>query len=596
MAIHVLACGMSRSGTTLLTTILDSHPDISMGYELLPVDLPPVADIIKLLDAAIEKSEGNSNACGDLLRAKDFKPLGTFVKRCARTLTTAQELRDICCAFESEGCDSFDGLEMRTRLSLAVVQNKMRKEETTSCGFKINSPSISAFDSVIPDGRFIYILRDPRDVVASHFANDFDRTLEHICKAWVNYVEKFDAFAQANPDRAYLVRYEDLVARPEKTLKEALGQIGVPFASQILRFFDSKASVHRGGHVNSDNLRKNFYSTSIARWQRDLSIDQIKEIQLDCGALMERHGYVAAPTATPVPMPPKLREQMAEKLAGKKRFGRALYAEMLEPFLSDYVNLTWHEAAAGEKARGRNILLLRHDVDHDIDTALKIAKWEQQRELRATYCILHTAWYYGEATEHGFQRYQFVLDACQEIQSLGHEINLHNNVAAIALRTGQDPIELLQQETMFLRIHGLNITGTSTHGDRICRELDFRNFELFSECVYEERGGPRTIRHEGHSVELGAVSMHDLWLAYEAYDIPRDLYLSDSGGELRTNPDTFGRGGKLRDQLEYLYPYAKIVGILTHPVWWDFQRDTIPPASDTNAVQCSGSLPSDTST
>lgn len=566
---------MSRSGTTLLTTILDSHPSISMGYELLPVDLPPIAETIKLLDAAIEESQGDSDACGDSLRAKDFKPLGTFVKRCARTLTTAQELRDICCAFESEGCDSFDGLEMRTRLSLAVVQNKMRKEETTSCGFKINSPSISAFDSVIPDGRFIYILRDPRDVVASHFANDFDRTLEHICKAWVNYVEKFDAFAQANPDRAYLVRYEDLVARPEKTLKEALGQIGVPFASQILRFFDSKASVHRGGHVNSDNLRKNFYSTSIARWQRDLSIDQIKEIQLDCSALMERHGYVAAPTATPVPMPPKLREQMAEKLAGKKRFGRALYAEMLEPFLSDYVNLTWHEAAAGEKARGRNILLLRHDVDHDIDTALKIAKWEQQRELRATYCILHTAWYYGEVKKRGLERYQYVLDVCMEIQSLGHEINLHNNVAAIALRTGQNPVELLQQEIMFLRIHGINITGTSTHGDRLCRDLNFRNYELFSECVYEKRGGPRTVSHEGHSVELGTVSMRDLGLAYEAYDIPRDVYVTDSGGRPRTILGTCGRAGKRRAEMENEPPYPMIVGILTHPIWWDFQRDVI---------------------
>lgn len=596
MAMHVLACGMSRSGTTLLTTILDSHPDISMGYELLPVDLPPVAETIKLLDAAIEKSEGDSNACGDLLRAKDLKPLGTFVKRCARTLTTAQELRDICRAFESEGCDSFDGLEMRTRLSLAVVQNKMRKEGTTSCGFKINSPSVSAFDPVIPDGRFIYILRDPRDVVASHFANDFDRTLEHICKAWVNYVGKFDAFAQANPDCAYLVRYEDLVARPEKTLKAALGRLGVPFASQILRFFDSKASVHRGGHVNSDNLRKDFYSTSIARWQRDLSIDQIQEIQLNCGALMERHGYVAAPTAKPVKMPPELREQMAAKLAGKKKFGRALYAEMLVPFLSDHVNLTWHEAAAGEKARGRNILILRHDVDHDIDTALKIARWEQQRELRATYCILHTAWYYGEAKEHGFERYQYVVDACQEIQSLGHEINLHNNVAAIALRTGQDPIEMLQQEIMFLRIHGINITGTSSHGDRICRELDFWNFELFSECVYEERGGPRTVRHEGHSVELGMVSMRDLGLAYEAYDIPRDVYVTDSGGRPRTALGTRGRAGKRRSEMENEPPYPMIVAILTHPIWWDFQRDTIPPASDTNAVQCSGTLPSDAST
>lgn len=577
MTMHVLACGMSRSGTTLLTTILDSHPEISMGYELLPVDLPSIASTIKLLDEAIKECAGDSEACGDLLRAKDFKSLGTFVKRCARTLTTIQELKDICLAFESDGCDSFDGIEMRTRLSLAVVQNKMRKEETTSCGFKINSPSIDVFDSVIPDGRFIYILRDPRDVVASHFANNFNRTLEHICKAWVNYVKQFDKFAKNNPDRACLVRYEDLVAKPQETLSKTLQQVGVSFAPEILRFFDSKASVHRGGHVNSNNLKKNFYSTSVARWQQDLSIDQIHEIQLKCSEFMQRYKYVEAPTAKPLKMPSSLREEMTKKLAVKKKFGRAVYSEVLEPFMDDYVNLTWHEAVKAEKAHDKNILILRHDVDHDIDTAIRIAKWEHKRELRATYCILHSAWYYGQENESGYERYQYSVDACLEIQSLGHEINLHNNVAAIALRTGQDPIKMLQQEIMFLRIHGINIAGTSTHGDKICRELDFRNFELFSECVYESRGGPRTIKHEEHSVELGKVSMRELGLTYEAYDIPRDLYISDSGGRMRTHTNTRGRGGKLRDQMENLYPYKKIVGILTHPVWWDFERDIIPP-------------------
>ena len=39
--IHV--CGMSRSGTTLLTSMLDAHPGISMGYELLPAGLPALA-------------------------------------------------------------------------------------------------------------------------------------------------------------------------------------------------------------------------------------------------------------------------------------------------------------------------------------------------------------------------------------------------------------------------------------------------------------------------------------------------------------------------------------------------------------------------
>lgn len=74
-------CGISRSGTTLLATILDSHPNISMGYELLPVDLPPVAETVQLLDSAIPECDGDSEACGDRLRPQGHKTLGTFVPK-----------------------------------------------------------------------------------------------------------------------------------------------------------------------------------------------------------------------------------------------------------------------------------------------------------------------------------------------------------------------------------------------------------------------------------------------------------------------------------------------------------------------------------
>ena len=55
---HVFACGYSRSGTTLLTTILDSHPDIAMGYELMPLGLPPLAEAIRTIELAAGASSG----------------------------------------------------------------------------------------------------------------------------------------------------------------------------------------------------------------------------------------------------------------------------------------------------------------------------------------------------------------------------------------------------------------------------------------------------------------------------------------------------------------------------------------------------------
>ena len=47
-----------------------------------------------------------------------------------------------------------------------------------------------------------------------------------------------------------------------------------------------------------------------------------------------------------------------------------------------------------EFARGAGDLALRHDVDSRLDSALRLARLEHERGLRATYFVLHTAPYW----------------------------------------------------------------------------------------------------------------------------------------------------------------------------------------------------------
>lgn len=570
---HVFVCGMSRSGTTLLATVLDSHPGISMGYELLPAGLPALDEIERLLASALEGAAGDAERCGDALQAAGHRNLGTFIKRCGRALVPPEQLRRIVAGLAAEPAQDMDSIAMRMRISLAVAAAKMRTEGTGLCGFKINAPSIEAFDAVAPGGRYAFIVRDPRDVVASHFAARFDRTVDHITRAWQLYTSRFLAFAAGAAGRATMVRYEDLVTRPEPVLRAMFDAIGVPFDPAVLRFFDSKASIHQGGHVNDENLKRPFYRDSIGRWPRELSLEQVREVQDACGELMETTGYVPAPTETPSRLGWIRRQARNTDFEGKRKFYRDEYATLLESHAAGLVNLTWRDAAAGREAAGRGVLIIRHDVDHDYETALCMARMEHGRGLRATYCILHSAWYYGMSEDGRMQRTREVVDCCLELQSLGHEVNLHNNFPATALRHGGDARRMLEQELHFLRLHGIEIAGTSTHGDALCRQLDFRNYEIFSESVYPSRGGPRTVEHGGNRVNLGAVSMSEFGLEYEAYDIPRDVYVTDSGGTLRQRRNTRGRAGKRRAEMGQPPPYPAIVGILTHPIWWDFHRD-----------------------
>jgi hypothetical protein len=93
--------------------------------------------------------------------------------------------------------------------------------------------------------------------------------------------------------------------------------------------------------------------------------------------------------------------------------------------------------------------------------------------------------------------------------------------------------------------------------------------------------------------------MSEFGLTYEGYDLPRDVYVSDSGGRLKVVTDTEGRGGLRRSEMSTPPPYQRVIGILTHPVWWDFDREAPPGRPDTSlaalaarfGVELSGSTP-----
>ena len=577
---HCLVCGMSRSGTTLLVTMLDSHPEISMGYEMLPAGIEDLQAAATSIEQALLHTT-NAKEAELWLQENDAQQIGKFVRQADRAAVPPCDLPAIIRKVDQSLTDR-SALSVRYALSEATVQHKKHNERSRISGFKLNAPSIEAFDPFSADGtRYLFVLRDPRDIYASHKANDFGRDIAHVTKAWCQYIDRFTTFAASSPDRTMLVRYEDVVRRIDEHVKSIGDFLGLDDPSPMRGFFESKASVHTAGHTNSKSLQQDVFDTSIGRWAKDLDQAEVEEIEAACDPLMRQHGYVPIASGNLTKISSLRRAKTAgillakrALLSRKKKFYRNNYGTLVLPWTKGRTNLTWLETANGVESPTDEILILRHDVDHDFETALKMGRWEQAHGLRATYCILHTAWYYGTFTEDGrITRHKEMLDCCRELQSMGHEINLHNNFIVEALRTGFHPVDMMRCELAFMRWNGIDVRGTSTHGDGLCRTLAFRNYELFSESVYEERGGPRTIEMNGHHVDIGYTSMSTLELDYEAYDLPRDHYITDSGGNLRVRKNTRGRAGLRRSELENPPHYPRIVGILTHPIWWNFDQD-----------------------
>lgn len=206
----------------------------------------------------------------------------------------------------------------------------------------------------------------------------------------------------------------------------------------------------------------------------------------------------------------------------------------------------------GDPAGG---ILLRHDIDDDIEKAVRIAEMEEAVCVRATFFILNTADYWRD---------ERLFDHLRYIQNLGHEIAWHNNIITEWIRSASkmDVSIAIRAILNAFRDNGVNIHGSASHGDALCRRWNYLNYEVFNECPRTEEAKDFPICGFG----IPKVNMEDLGLEWEAYHVPYDLYLSESGGKKWT-----GRVGatSFTSFKESDLQTAKRVQILIHPQWWN---------------------------
>jgi hypothetical protein len=286
----VFPCGLSRSGTTLLTTILDSHRDISLGYELIPPWMPSPTELLALLDEG-KRLAGSAKSAGKALRSAGHPEMGTFITRCFRAGLTEADLRAVMDALAQEGCPAVKTIEERLHIAYRIAARKREIRATHYYGFKLNVGAFELAFGLFPNSRLIYIVRDPRDVIASQIERKFDRSVENICKAWNRYTTNFERFVAAHADAGHIVRYEDLVGRPEATIRSMFDFLPLKIDENVFRFYKSRASVHRAGHPNAANLKRNFFTTSIGRARAELEAKVIAQIEHLCAGGIQRLGY-----------------------------------------------------------------------------------------------------------------------------------------------------------------------------------------------------------------------------------------------------------------------------------------------------------------
>jgi hypothetical protein len=150
---------------------------------------------------------------------------------------------------------------------------------------------LPVFADLFPEGRFIHLIRDGRDVALSHLSlkSGIDR-LEEVAIVWKGQVERGRRDGeQLGPQRYREVLYEDLVKDAEGVLRSLCKFVELDFDPSMLRYHEhpSKALDLAPQHVSVRQPPKE----RVRDWRHQMSRKDIQVFEGLAGDLLESLGY-----------------------------------------------------------------------------------------------------------------------------------------------------------------------------------------------------------------------------------------------------------------------------------------------------------------
>jgi len=276
--------GVGRSGTTLLRMMLDAHPDLAIPaetYFLLPL-LRRRAWPVRLSPAAFCRIVTGHRAWPDLhLSAEDVE----------------REVRSL------EPFTTADGVRLVYHL-YARGQGKTRwGDKTPAYGRRL--PEIHR---LLPEARFVHIIRDGRDTALSLRGQWFapTREIKGLARHWRKEVRAIRRGGAACP--YYLeIRFEDLVREARTTLERICVFLELPFQTAMLDYHRGAEGRLRelgdqrlpdGRVIGRDSRLARLQrlgsppdASRIGVWRTGLTLEEQAAFAAEAGDLLEELGY-----------------------------------------------------------------------------------------------------------------------------------------------------------------------------------------------------------------------------------------------------------------------------------------------------------------
>ncbi|MCX6267883.1 MAG: sulfotransferase [Bacteroidetes bacterium] len=280
--------GRPRSGTTLLKTLFDAHPNVKIPPEL-PIFLPLYQ---KFKHVKTWDKEHILSFVDHIFQPGELKHSIPDVLRINRVSFTEALLK------MEHNCTIQDLLIKLNEHSYSVFS----KREILLVGDKnpVYSVYMNRLINIFPKAWFICIIRDYRDNFIS-LKNLKDVILETPVLTlqmarWVYVTKLFLSCQTRFPDRFYIIRYEDLVTNPQESFAELCAFLSIPYTPEVFDYYQKKEDLLKIfpnpliGRIHT-SLLEPVNTGRIDLWKSQLTDLEVKTADQIAGKTADIMGY-----------------------------------------------------------------------------------------------------------------------------------------------------------------------------------------------------------------------------------------------------------------------------------------------------------------
>ena len=334
----IFICGPARSGTTLLVRLLDSHPELAVLPEetylyqdlllnrrlsWLIVHLSELFDLPQL-PGILNRSPFCWFAFSDRERLR--RRLQIWMQSFENDEKVPAEIIDRLTSLRTPGRQYWQVfLKAYEQLIPGRLESSRYWLEKTPSNERFIPLHEQTFSGAC---RYIHIIRDPRDVAASLFKRRGDApdaraaSLVRICYLWSLSVHLAAYGLRSYSGRYHVLRYENLVQKPQEVIQELCRFLDIDFRESMLTPTKLGKPVPPNSSYEETEPKAAVVSSQIGRFAEVLAEDEVRFLEHVLDRQMGACGYVSQTAHEIVQSPPQLLQGTRRAWQSKTQLAR----------------------------------------------------------------------------------------------------------------------------------------------------------------------------------------------------------------------------------------------------------------------------------